>query len=486
MLATPMTTTDIHAPLVHAPIAALIVDAAGVVAFGNAAAASLLAEPDAEALRNSLFFMWFAEDDAETLRQMFEVFFKVSMETRGTWSRQMVLHGADGSRPTVTMTLAPVAGEEGDRAVVYLRNMTREITAERRFTQMFESMPLGVVVVDGKGRIAQANAMLAVQFGWKVEQMIGQPIEMLLPERYRARHGEQIAGYAAAPKSRLMGGDRDVTALHRHGREFPVEIALTKFESSAQPLYMAIVSDISHRKRSERALQQTNAQLEEFTYVASHDLRSPLRGIADLVSWIREDLEGTELPEDVVHNFDRIAQRIERSERMIDDLLAYARAGVRDSRMHRIDPHELVEEALELTAIPEGFEVDVDVQGGDIVAPRAPLSTSLRNLLSNAVKHHGGKEGHIRIAVREEGRFTVFTVEDDGQGIPPGNEDRIFKLFHRASPGTDGDGVGLAFTRRMINAHGGMVTVQGRGPLGGARFEVHWPRILLRENEDDD
>lgn len=486
MLATPMTITDIHAPLVHAPIAALIVDAAGVVSFGNAVAATLLAEPDSASLRNSLFFVWFGEDDAETLRQMFDVFFKVPMETRGSWSRQMVLNGADGSRPTVTMTLTPVAGEEGDRAVVYLRNMTREITAERRFTQMFETLPLGVVVVDGKGRIAQANAMLANQFGWPVEQMIGQPLDMLLPERYRARHHEQIAAYAAAPVSRVMGTDRDLNGLHRHGREFPVEIALTRFESSAQPLYMAIVSDISHRKRSERALQQTNAQLEEFTYVASHDLRSPLRGIADLVSCIQEDLEGIELPDDVVHNFERITQRIERSEQMIDDLLSYARAGVRDSRTQRIDPHELVEEALELTAIPEGFEVDVDVQGGDIVAPRAPLSTSLRNLLSNAVKHHGGTQGHVRISVREEGRFAIFTVEDDGQGISPENEDRIFKLFHRASPKTDGDGVGLAFTRRMINAHGGMVTVQGRGPLGGARFEVHWPRILLRENEDDD
>ncbi|PNU02030.1 PAS domain-containing sensor histidine kinase [Novosphingobium guangzhouense] len=430
--------------------------------------------------------MRFCEDDAETLRQMFDVFFKVPMETRGSWSRQMVLHGADGSRPTVTMTLAPVAGEDGDRAVVYLRNMTREITAERRFTQMFESMPLGVVVVDGKGRIAQANATLSNQFGWKVEEMIGQSIEMLLPERYREAHVDQVASYASTPRSRLMGGDRDVTGLHRNGRELPVEVALTRFESTAQPLYMAIVSDISHRKRSERALQQTNAQLEEFTYVASHDLRSPLRGIADLVSWIREDLEGVELSDDVLHNFDRITQRIERSEQMIDDLLSYARAGVRDSRLQRIDPHELVEEALELTAIPEGFEVDVDVQGGEILAPRAPLSTSLRNLLSNAVKHHGGTEGRIRISMREEGRFSVFAVEDDGQGIAPENEDRIFKLFHRASPKTDGDGVGLAFTRRMINAHGGMVTAQGKGPLGGARFEVHWPRILLRENEDDD
>ncbi|WP_232496001.1 sensor histidine kinase [Novosphingobium kaempferiae] len=484
MLAT-STTSDIHGPLVHAPIPALIVDRAGVVSWGNAAAATLLAEPDAEALRLGLLFVWFCEDDAEMLRQMFDVFFNVPMETRGSWTRQMVLNGVDGSRPTVSFTLAPIAGEDGERAVVYLRNLTREITAERRFTQMFESLPLGVVVVDGKGRIAQANTMLSNQFGWKVEQMIGQPLSMLLPERYREKHGGQIAGFAAAPSSRVMGMDRDLTGLHRHGREFPVEVALTRFESTAQPLYMGIVSDISHRKRAERALQQTNAQLEEFTYVASHDLRSPLRGISDLVSWIREDLDGTELPEDVVHNFDRISQRIARCEQMIDDLLSYARAGVRDTQMQRIDPHELVEEALELTAIPEGFEVDVDVQGGDIVAPRAPLSTSLRNMLSNAVKHHGGTQGRIRIAMREEGRFSVFTVEDDGQGIPPGNEDRIFKLFHRASPNTAGDGVGLAFTRRMINAHGGMVTVQGRGPLGGAKFEVHWPRILLRENDDD-
>ena len=86
--------------------------------------------------------------------------------------------------------------------------------------------------------------------------------------------------------------------------------------------------------------------------------------------------------------------------------------------------------------------------------------------------------------MREEGRFSIFIVEDDGKGIPPGNEDRIFKLFHRASPGTEGDGVGLAFTRRMINAHGGMITVEGKGPMGGARFEIHWPRILLREYDD--
>ncbi|WP_255351633.1 ATP-binding protein [Novosphingobium sp. ST904] len=283
----------------------------------------------------------------------------------------------------------------------------------------------------------------------------------------------------------MMGTGRDLTGLHRSGQEIPVEIALTRLENAAQPMFMAIVSDISSRKRSETALQQTNAQLEEFTYVASHDLRSPLRGIGDLVTWIREDLSGFELPDDVQYNFDRISLRIDRAEQMIDDLLRYARAGVRDTDMETISPAELVEEALALALVPDSFTIEVDLQGGDIVAPRAPLSTSLRNLIGNAVKHHGGASGRVRITMREEGRFSVFTVDDDGQGVTPGNEERIFKLFHRASPGTNGDGVGLAFTRRMINAHGGMVTVRSPGALGGASFEIHWPRILLKEHEDE-
>ncbi|WP_235522940.1 sensor histidine kinase [Novosphingobium sp. Leaf2] len=482
-------TPDIEAPLIKAPVAALTIDSAGVISWANAAAASLLAEPDPAALRLRLMALWFSEEDAATLAHMLDVYFAVPNDTRDAWTRQFTLTATDGSRPIVDMTLTPIPGEDGSRVVVYLANHTRAVTAERRFTQMFESLPLGILVIDARGHIAQANATLANQFGWRVEDMIGRPLGMLLPERYRTQHVHQVAGYAAAPVSRMMGMDRDLTGLHSSGHEFPVEIALTRFESIAQPLFMAIVSDISHRKRSESALQQTNAQLEEFTYVASHDLRSPLRGIGDLVTWVREDLAEAlgedNVPEAVTHNFERITQRIARCEQMIDDLLDYARIGVRDPQVHPINPRQLVEEAIALTRIPDTFRVEVDIQGDDLVAPRAPLSTSLRNLISNAVKHHGKDGGLIRISMREEGRFSVFTVEDDGQGIMPGNEERIFKLFHRASPGTDGDGVGLAFTRRMINAHGGMVTVQRDGTLGGAKFEVYWPRILLRENDDD-
>ncbi|SFG00046.1 PAS/PAC sensor signal transduction histidine kinase [Novosphingobium sp. CF614] len=476
---------DIHAALERAPIGAMIVDPAGVVSWANGAAADILGESDPAALRHSLLYIWLNEDDAEILRQLLDVHFTTPADARAGWTRQFGLIAADGSYQTAELTFTPIAGEFERRAILYIQSLTRQVTAERRFTQIFDNLPLGLIVVDGRQRIVQVNASLTAIFGYAIDELIGQPLEMLLPDRYREAHGRHFTGYSAAPSSRMMGSGRDLTGLHRSGQEIPVEIALTGLENISQPLFLAIVTDISGRKRSENALQQTNAQLEEFSYVASHDLRSPLRGIGDLVSWIREDLGEDNLKEDVRHNFDRIALRISRCEQMIDDLLRYARAGVRDPHMERIDPRDLVDEAMSMAMIPESFTVEIDIAGDTLTAPRAPLSTSLRNLVANAVKHHGGRGGHIRISMREEGRFSVFIVEDDGKGIAAGNEERVFKLFHRASPGTEGDGVGLAFSRRMINAHGGMITVQGKGPLGGARFEIHWPRILLREFDDE-
>lgn len=477
---------EIKSALSHAPIGAIVIDGAGVVSWANPALGAILAEPDPAALRHSLVYAWLGKEEAETLRQMLDAHFAAPEAARSAATRQFRLLAVDGSEQTVEMTIAPLPDAFGLSALVYVQNLMRQMQAERRFRRLFENLPLGLLVVDGLQRIVKVNGTLAGEFGYRREDLIGQPLEMLLPQRYRAAHERHVEGYLAEPTSRMMGSGRDLTGLHSSGQEIPVEIALSRLENTGQPLFLAIVSNISQRKSAENALQQTNAQLEEFTYVASHDLRSPLRGIGDLVSWIREDMGEDGLPEDVRHNFDRIALRIDRAEQMIDDLLDYARAGTRDTMIERIDLDELISEAIAMAMVPESFTVEVEVAGGTITAPRAPLSTSLRNLIGNAVKHHGKRSGRIRIAVREEGRFSVFTVEDDGQGIPEGNEERIFKLFHRASPGTEGDGVGLAFTRRMINAHGGMISVvRGQCSLGGACFEIRWPRILLRNIDNE-
>lgn len=476
---------EIHAALDHAPIGAMIVDHSGVVSWANTAAAGILGEPTPTTLCHFALNDRLSQDSADALSQLLDQHFRTKADARTGWTRSFDLVGQDGAFQTAELTLAPMPGEQDPQALLYVQSLTRQVTAERRFAQIFETLPLGLIVVDDRQRIVQANASLSSIFGHAVGDLIGQPLEMLLPDRYRESHGQHFAGYAAAPTSRMMGSGRDLTGLHRSGTEIPVEIALTRLENAGQPLFLAIVTDISGRKRAESALQQTNAQLEEFTYVASHDLRSPLRGIGDLASWIREDLGEDSLPPDVRHNFDRIALRISRAEQMIDDLLTYARAGIRDPQMESVDPSELIDAAIAMAMVPDGFAIETRIAASALTAPRAPLFTSLRNLIANAAKHHGGDTGRIHISMHEEGRFSVFTVDDDGKGITPGSEERIFKLFYRASPDTKGDGVGLAFSRRMINAHGGMITVEGQGPLGGARFQVHWPRILLREFDNE-
>lgn len=478
---------EVHAALQHAPIGAAVVDRAGVISWANPAFASIVGEADAAALRLALVSLWMAPEDGEALLQMLEAHFAAPAEARLPWTRPTNFKRIDGAELPGEITLAPCTGAFDQWAILYVRNLGHLATAERRFSQIFENLPLGLIVIDARQRIVQLNQALADLFGYTREELVGRPLDALLPQRYHTDHHHHVASYIEAPVARTMGSGRDLTGLHRLGREIPVEVALTRLDTMAQPLYMAIVTDISVRRRGEEALKQTNAQLEEFTYVASHDLRSPLRGIGDLVSWIREDLDEDTLTEEVRHNFDRIALRINRAEQMIDDLLSYARAGNRDRATEIIDPCNLVDEALSLALVPETFTVEIDIEegGSTFKAPRTPLATSLRNLIGNAVKHHGSESGRIRISVREQGRYTIFAVDDDGAGILPGNEERIFKLFHRASPGTSGEGLGLAFTRRMINAHGGMITVRSPGDLGGACFEIHWPRVLLKETDDD-
>ncbi|WP_260927249.1 sensor histidine kinase [Novosphingobium sp. 9] len=480
---------DLRGAFEHAPFGVALIDSEGVIVWTNQTLVTLLGEADDSTLLHSLVDVRLGENEGSAWREMLTAHFMTPPKARQPRTGRFDLGSAMGLIQTVEITLMPYDGcgeshhdeRNHECALAYVISLGRQLVAERRFNQIFESLPIGLLVADTAQRIVKVNTRLAEDFGYRPEELVGQPVAQLLPERFRSLHEGNVRAYIAEPETRLIGVDRDVTGQHRSGQEFPVEIALTRLENMRLPLFLALISDVSARKRSETALQQTNLQLEEFTYIASHDLRSPLRGIADLVGWIREDLGEDAIPEEVKHNFDRISLRIARSEQMIDDLLTYARAGNRDLVTEMVDPVDLVDEAVTTAVLPGTFRVETEVKAAPFLTPRAPLATSLRNLVANAVKHHGEAHGRIRITVREEGRFAIFTVDDDGKGIPAGAEERIFKLFHRASTDTPGDGVGLAFTRRMVLTHGGTITVAGHGPLGGASFMIHWPRIMLRE-----
>jgi PAS domain S-box-containing protein len=235
--------------------------------------------------------------------------------------------------------------------------------------------------------------------------------------------------------------------------------------------------DITDRKRIDLELRQAYSNLEEFTSVASHDLKSPLRGIADLMDWINEDL-GTDITENVKNNLNRVQIRVKRMETLIDELLQYSRAGAVNHDLIQVDPVMMVRDIVELQNIPTTFKVIVTGQEPPFKTSVTPLKTIIRNFIANAVKHHDRLDGHIEINIRSEIAYIIFEVKDDGPGIPESAHEAVFKLFNSLSKTNQSTGIGLAVSRRMAETHGAHIELESSEEKRITIFRIYWPRFI--------
>ena len=388
---------------------------------------------------------------------------------------------ADGTEFPIEIGLSALRTPEQMLVVETIVDISVRKRLERMFQRVVEATPCGMVMIDARGRIILVNPHAELMFGYSRTELIGNALEMLLPERLMATHGSHRSAFAAAPSIRQMGVGRDLTARRKDGTEFPVEIGLNPVPGEEGGLVLAAVTDITQRKSMELELQQSNAHLEEFSYAASHDLKSPLRGIADLIEWIVEDLGGRETPE-VVRNFRRVKDRIRRLEQIIDDLHIYARAGIASTDAAPVDPRTLIQRVLDIQPLPPGFHSTVHVDAEPFVTTRTPLEAVLRNLIGNAVKHHDRPAGNVEIRAEDVGRYCVFTVSDDGPGIPAAAHERVFRMFQTLSrTNCEGSGMGLALSKRFVESHGGRITLESVDGVRGTSFRVWWPRFQWRK-----
>ncbi len=224
-------------------------------------------------------------------------------------------------------------------------------------------------------------------------------------------------------------------------------------------------------------LERSNRELDQFAYSASHDLRSPLRAIAQMTSWMTED-HGKELPEDVCRDLGLIQRRVRRMQQLLDDMLDYARAGRQDGDLTQVDAEKLVQEIIDLLGPPAGFSVCVGAMP-TLITHRAPLSQVLRNLIGNAIKHHDRAVGHIEISASDLGNAIEFVVRDDGPGIPREYHEEIFQMFSTLKPRDvlEGSGMGLAMVRKILDNRKGEIHVEsaeGRGTT----FRFTWPKSV--------
>ncbi len=466
------------------PVGVMLVSHDGKIGYINHAITSILQYTAQELIHQSLEMLLPLEFRAGHA-QLMDGYLKDPHQRQMGVGRNLYAVRKDEVKIPIEIGLNPVEMAGRSWILTTLIDISQRVKAEQMFQQSVSVAPHGVLVIGGDGTIQMANQFLCLSFGYEEDELIGQPVEMLLPVRYRTHHQSLRKGYSAAPSVRVMGPGRDLTALHKNGREFPVEIGLSPFDIAlGTDQILVSIMDITERKRAELELKETNTNLEEFTYVASHDLRSPLRGIADLLQWIRDDLEGEKNP-DVDKNLDRIQIRIQRMEQLIDNLLAYARAGRKETEYQEINISTLVDDIADFIQLPSEFSLIKNLQMDYILASRTPLEIVLRNLLSNAVKHHDKREGTIVVSSRADNDMCCITICDDGPGIPESSIERVFRLFQTLSAAErNSTGIGLSVSRRLIETHGGTISVENNTHQRGLTFYIRWPRFVRTDTHD--
>jgi signal transduction histidine kinase len=263
----------------------------------------------------------------------------------------------------------------------------------------------------------------------------------------------------------------------------------------------ALNIEIADRERAEEALKQLNLtleqrieqrtaeserrarDLEQFAYVASHDLKAPLRGIANLATWLSQDLEDCLTP-DIAEQLDLMRDRVARMNALIEGLLSYSRIGRDAGRAESIDIRQLIADIVDSLAPPPGFTVEVEPDIPDLVGDRLSLSMVLTNLIGNAIKHHDRTSGLVRVGGHCLGDLCELSVEDDGPGIPPEFHQNVFLMFQTMKvKDIQGDtGIGLALVKKLVEEQGGQIKLHS-GPGRGCRFVFTWPRRPLTAEE---
>jgi PAS domain S-box-containing protein len=241
---------------------------------------------------------------------------------------------------------------------------------------------------------------------------------------------------------------------------------------------LSLAMDITQRRAIQDELARSNQDLEQFAYVASHDLKAPLRAIEILVDWLREDLAGYAGGE-VQQNLGLLGQRTARLHRLLDDLLAYSRAGRKPGEITDVNSKLLVEDLFVLLSPPETMRLKADDSLPVIYAHQAPLEQVLRNLINNAIKHHPTRQGSVTVYAQDKGDEVLFAVEDDGAGIPVEFTEKVFQMFQTLKPRDEieGSGMGLAIVKRIVEWQGGRIWFHG-GPGGaGTVFKFAWKKL---------
>jgi PAS domain S-box-containing protein len=344
------------------------------------------------------------------------------------------------------------------------------------FRLAVEASPSGMVVVNGDGAIVMINGEVERLFGYAREELLGRPVEILLPDKLRGAHVSQRGGFMMRPEARNFGTGRDFLGRRKDGSEFPIEVGLNPMRFAAGVMVLCTIVDTSERKRLER-LQ------DEFVTTVSHELRTPMTSIAGSLGLMIGGAAGALSPS-AAHLIEIAHANCQRLVRLVNDILDIKKleSGQMDFHFQRCGARALVEQAIEanrgfaddygarirLDAATEDFDVQVDPDR---------FVQAITNLLSNALKVSPPRE-EVVVTIEASGDKVHIAVRDRGAGVPADFKPRIFEKFAQASHANgshpNGTGLGLSIVRQIVVHMQGQVGFDDV-PGGGTVFYVDLP-----------
>jgi PAS domain S-box-containing protein len=455
--------------------ALVLADAQGVVLLANAGASEVVGIP-AEAMHGASVKDFGRDTMHEFQAIAVEAVIANNVEIT---VRDARLKHSSGATNSVDLTMTPTATDRGPMVAIGIREPNEKYRQTKLFRGLLEAAPDGMVIVNRDGAIVLVNAQVEELFGYRRAELVGEPVEILVPDRYSGMHMAFRNGYVSEPRTRPMGLAGDLHARRKDGSEFPIEVTLSPLETDEGLLVSAAIRDISERRRMQ---EETDRVKDEFFATVSHELRTPLTsmiGYGELMT----DLE--ELSPQGQRFLSVIMRSAERELRLVDDLLTLV--AIEESglaiRSAEIDLERVVREAVE-AARPRAEEavLSLSLETPGIAVPmygdRDRLGQAMDNLLSNAIKFTPA-EGRVRVVLRSRGPSAEIDVVDTGVGIGDEDPDALFERLFRTPAAvaqqTPGAGLGLTIALAIVEAHAGTIEVVQSAQDQGTTFRMTFP-----------
>jgi PAS domain S-box-containing protein len=475
-------------PFETAPTAMLLVDGKGAILLTNERLDRVFGYEAGELWGRPVEVLT-PPDVRDRHAELRDAFFEYPVTRQMGAARDLYGVSKDGRRIPVEIGLTTFDVDDKRLVLAFVLDLTERKKQEEKFRLVVDAAPNGILMVDVHGRIALVNGQVCAMFGYTQQELIEQPVEMLLPDRFRHKHQVYRGSFIQAPESRTMGAGRELFAKRKDGSEFPIEIGLTPVEVHDGRFIVSTLIDITERKRAEEELRLKNVQLSRlndeltnFAYSVSHDLKAPLTAIEGLTRVGLEDLDANEVAE-AKSNFKRIGAEAQKLKRLIEDVLALARSDTDQEERIPTRGSRLVGEVIESfrpLSESEGVEMRTELPE-DFVFSTQPtrLRLIVENLISNAIRYADPEktERFVEASLADLGTEAELRVRDNGVGIPAECHAQVFGMFRRFHPQrAEGSGLGLALVKKEVSRLGGVIDFESSP--AGTIFRVRLPKDL--------